>query len=65
MLPPMACEMNGDGKVDISDIYSIMSLANTDATGADDPADWNGDSVINELDARGCVLQCTVPGCGS
>ncbi|WP_246180619.1 PKD domain-containing protein, partial [Marinobacter changyiensis] len=62
---PMACDMNGDGKVDISDIYSIMSLARTAATGQDDPADWNGDGVINVLDARGCVLQCDVPGCGS
>ncbi|WP_265013614.1 PKD domain-containing protein, partial [Marinobacter halophilus] len=62
---PMACDMNGDGKVDISDIYAIMSLARTAATGPDDPADWNDDGVINVLDARGCVLQCDVPGCGS
>lgn len=57
------CDINGDNVVDTTDIMKIFARRNTQANGPDDPADLNGDGVINVLDARGCVLQCTFTNC--
>ncbi|REL28509.1 hypothetical protein DXX93_19350 [Thalassotalea euphylliae] len=60
---PLMCDMNNDAMVDRLDIGQIMGRRNTPANGANDPADWNRDGTINVLDARGCVLQCSLPRC--
>ncbi|MEC7692475.1 MAG: REJ domain-containing protein [Pseudomonadota bacterium] len=60
---PLMCDINGDNVVDTTDIMKIFARRNTQANGPDDPADLNGDGVINVLDARGCVLQCTFTNC--
>jgi hypothetical protein len=55
-------DVNGDGKVDITDIQAITQALNTPATQGD-PRDINGDGRITVLDARQCVLLCTNPRC--
>ena len=60
---PLRCDVNGDNVVDNTDIMAIFASRYSPATGPDDPADFNGDGVINVLDARGCVLQCTYTNC--
>ena len=62
---PLVCDMNNDALVDRLDIGQIMMRRNTPANGANDPADWNSDGTINVLDARGCVLLCTLPRCAT
>ena len=62
---PLVCDVNNDAIVDRLDIGQIMMRRNTPANGANDPADWNSDGIINVLDARGCVLQCTLPRCAT
>ena len=60
---PLMCDLNGDFHIDSSDVALIMGRRNTPANEPTDLADWNGDGVINVLDARGCTLQCTLPKC--
>ncbi|WP_343840139.1 PKD domain-containing protein, partial [Bowmanella denitrificans] len=62
---PQLCDIDGDLFIDSRDIRAIMARRNTPASGEDDRADWNADGQINILDARGCVLQCSLPGCAS
>lgn len=58
-------DLNGDGKVDKSDLNIITSALNTLATGPNDARDLNHDGVINALDARILVTLCTKPGCAT
>ncbi len=56
-------DLNGDGVIDQRDIDMINAALNTPATGPNDPRDLNQDGVINVLDERILVTQCTLPGC--
>ena len=42
-----------------------MARRNLPATGPDDPADADGNGIIDANDARQCVLQCTFARCAS
>ena len=57
------CDINNDQFIDIRDIRLIFASRNIPASGVNDPADWNSDGVINVLDARGCILQCSAARC--
>jgi len=56
------CDVNGDGKVDSTDIKAIMAGIGKPPV-AGDPRDYNGDGVINIVDVRQCTLQCTNNKC--
>ena len=58
-------DLNGDGRVDQSDLNILMAALNTAATGPNDARDLNHDGVINALDARILVTLCTKPGCAT
>ncbi|MDH3387882.1 MAG: choice-of-anchor D domain-containing protein, partial [Gammaproteobacteria bacterium] len=57
------CDTDEDGDVDHNDIFQIALARNAPATGPDDPADADGDGFITVLDARTCILRCTLPRC--
>lgn len=59
----LVCDINDDSFVDINDIRTIVLNRNQPATGSDDPMDWDQNGVISVLDARGCVLACSLPRC--
>ncbi len=58
-----ACDIDENGRIDMNDITLILAARNAPAGGPDDPRDADGDGVITVLDARRCVLQCTLPRC--
>ena len=60
---PLRCDVDGNGQIDRGDISGILGRRNQPASGADDPADADGDGVITVLDARQCVSQCTNARC--
>jgi len=55
------CDLNGDFKIDRTDINIILSGRGLNKPG--DVRDIDGDGWITVNDARGCVLQCTNPNC--
>jgi len=57
------CDIDLNGIIDRSDILDISRNRNQPASDPDDPKDWDGNGVVNLLDARGCVLACTFPRC--
>jgi Dockerin type I domain len=57
-----ACDVNTDGKIDITDIQAITQARNMPATPGD-PRDVDGDGKITVLDARQCTLKCTNARC--
>jgi Dockerin type I domain len=57
-----ACDVNSDGKIDITDIQAITLARNTTAAQGD-PRDVDGDGKITVLDARQCTLKCTNARC--
>jgi prepilin-type N-terminal cleavage/methylation domain-containing protein len=57
-----ACDITGEGTVDITDIQIIAASLNIPAV-LGDPRDSNGDGIINANDARACVLKCAKPLC--
>ncbi len=57
------CDATYDGCIDRDDIQEIIAALNTPASGPEDPRDADGDGMITVLDARKCVVQCTVPRC--
>lgn len=59
------CDVDADGDIDRTDIGLIFDARNQPATGAEDPRDADANGVINVLDGRQCVLQCTNTGCAS
>jgi hypothetical protein len=58
-------DLNGDGRVDQSDLNIILAALNTPASGPNDARDLNHDGKINALDARILVTLCTNPGCAT
>jgi uncharacterized repeat protein (TIGR01451 family) len=60
----IACDVNGDGIIERSDISAIFSARGTSVpVGTIDPRDANGDGLITVNDGRQCVLQCTFSRC--
>jgi hypothetical protein len=57
------CDVDANCSVDRNDLSLILAARNTPADGPDDPRDADGNGIINVLDARKCVLQCTLPRC--
>lgn len=58
-------DLNGDGRVDKSDLNIILAALNRPANGPTDARDLNHDGVINALDARILVTLCTNAGCAA
>ena len=59
----LTCDTNDDGFVDIKDIRAISLSRNQPASGPDDPMDWDQNGEINVMDARACILACSLPRC--
>jgi hypothetical protein len=57
------CDIDNDCNIDLDDIRLITAGRNTPASSPDDPRDADGDGMITALDARKCVIQCTLPRC--
>jgi hypothetical protein len=57
------CDIDENGVIDMLDIRQIIDHRNQPASDPDDPKDWDGNGVINVLDARGCVVACTNRRC--
>jgi hypothetical protein len=57
------CDINGDMKVDITDIRAISARRNQPAAHPNDPMDWDSNSIIDVYDARGCLQACSEPRC--
>ncbi len=62
--PTLLCDADGDGDVDRDDIAAIFAARNQSADPGD-PRNSDGDGTITVLDARVCVLRCTLPLCAS
>ena len=56
-------DLNGDGRVDKSDLNILLDAINTPPNGPNDARDLNHDGLINALDSRILVTLCTHPGC--
>jgi hypothetical protein len=65
VVPVAVCDMNNDGKIDITDIKKIQSLVNTTPSSPnwDARADSDFNGIVNSNDARVCALRCTKPAC--
>lgn len=61
--PPLLCDADGNGDVNIDDIDAISQANGTPATGPGDVRDYDGDGQITVLDARACVAECSLPQC--
>ena len=59
------CDIDLNNVVDINDIRAISRARNQPAAHPDDPMDWDRNSVINILDARGCQRACTEARCAT
>jgi len=58
----LACDVNGDGLVNLPDINIIMQGRGQKAQPGD-LRDYDRDGLITVNDARACVLKCTKAGC--
>jgi hypothetical protein len=56
------CDVNGDGKIDNSDINLIFSAINL-KVGVGDPRDFDSNGIISINDSRNCVLRCSKANC--
>jgi hypothetical protein len=56
------CDINGDGKIDITDITAILMARGREAAPGD-PRKADCGDVITVNDARICALRCTNPNC--
>jgi hypothetical protein len=59
----MVCDLDGDNDVDLDDIQAILAIRGQTVPPADPSADADGNGVINVLDARLCVLECSNARC--
>jgi RHS repeat-associated protein len=59
------CDLDQDGDVDLDDITQLQWIlpSRPTASGPDDPRDPDRNGRIDILDARVCVLRCTLPRC--
>jgi uncharacterized repeat protein (TIGR01451 family) len=58
----VVCDVNGDGKITISDINLIFSAIDL-KVGAGDPRDLDGNGIVSINDCRNCMLRCTKARC--
>jgi hypothetical protein len=58
------CDANEDGEINRIDVGIIARHRNVSVPPGNPLFDINGDSFINVIDARLCVLQCTNAHCG-
>ncbi|PID43057.1 MAG: hypothetical protein CSB48_07090 [Proteobacteria bacterium] len=58
-------DLDSDGDVDRDDLNLMKPAFGQAANGPDDPADINGDGVINVLDFRQAARLCTRPRCAT
>ena len=65
VLAQMRGDLDGDNDVDLNDANVILKVLNTNATGAGDPRDLNGDGKLNALDSRVLVGLCTRARCAT
>jgi len=65
VLGGMQGDLNGDGKVDITDLNILNSALNRPANGSNDARDLNHDGKIDALDARILTTLCTYPRCAT
>jgi hypothetical protein len=56
-------DLNGDGKVDVTDLMLLMKAQNSPAIAPNDPRDLDYDGQITILDGRILVTLCTKPYC--
>lgn len=56
-------DLDGDRDVDRNDLNRLLAARNKPASGPSDPADLDGNGVINLLDSRKLVLLCTRANC--
>jgi hypothetical protein len=63
MTPIIYGDVNGDRKIDMNDVNTLVSSRNQPANGPDDLRDLNRDGVINALDSRILTTLCTNPRC--
>ncbi|KXI26931.1 metallophosphoesterase [Paraglaciecola hydrolytica] len=61
-LPLQMCDVNADFYIDNNDIRAITAKLNTPAEEGD-RADWDQNGIVNALDARACMLQCSQIRC--
>lgn len=61
--PALTCDADGNGAIDKKDIALIYAARGQAATLPEDVRDKDGDGTITINDGRGCVLDCTLPGC--
>jgi len=60
---PLSCDLDRDGDVDRNDIGVITGLRGTTSPPSDALADFDDNGIIDVIDARSCVRQCTLPRC--
>ncbi|MGO9931449.1 MAG: dockerin type I repeat-containing protein [Steroidobacteraceae bacterium] len=58
-------DLNGDGRVDQSDLNVLLDALHSRANSPNDARDLNHDGVIDERDAEILKTLCTHPGCAS
>jgi len=61
---PLDCDVNGDGKIDLTDATLIFAARGSAASGPDDPRNPSGNDMITGQDVRICGLQIPPPGKG-
>lgn len=57
----VVCDVNGDGRVDATDLGLIRAMSGQPVGGANAVFDANGDGAINVADLRYCQLRLTPP----
>lgn len=57
------CDVNGDGKVDKTDLSLISKSRPQLVLFAGDPRDGNGDGKISPADVQACIKKCTNASC--
>jgi Dockerin type I domain len=61
VVPTIACDVDGDGKVTMADLLLIRGRNGQAASGPNDPYDANHDGKIDVADVRYCQLRLTPP----
>jgi hypothetical protein len=58
------CDTDLNGVIDRTDISAVLAARNT-AIIPVDPRDPDGNGIVNVVDARQCILMCTLPRCAT
>lgn len=57
------CDVNGDGKIDLTDVSIVRTWIGRTVSPAGGPGDPTGDGKVTITDVRACTLRCTNPQC--